>query len=81
MNDTVGMQVRGARYERQMSQVALADAAGCDHATISRLEAGKIRNPRMDLLSRLATALDRELVIRIAPMHPPRSTRRKRRHA
>ena len=49
--------LRRIRLAHAMSQMRLADTAGCDHSFVSRLEAGS-RNPSLEQAERLATALD-----------------------
>lgn len=44
------------RTSKNMSQVALADAAGVKQATISRIEKG-VNNPSLDVAQRIADAL------------------------
>lgn len=52
-----GDRVRRHRRFRGMTQQALAAAAGTDKAYISRLEAGGIGDPGIDVLERIALAL------------------------
>jgi transcriptional regulator with XRE-family HTH domain len=55
-----------ARTKANLTQEQLAVKAGSSFATINRLEAGKIRDPRFSTISKVAAALDvdvAELVI------------------
>ncbi len=63
--------LRDARLERGVSQRALAAAAGIDHATVSRVEAGQAELPLRRLVA-LATALGMEPNIRLYPAAGPR---------
>lgn len=53
----VGDRVRRYRRLRRLSQQQLADAAHTDKGYVSRLEAGKIAEPGVDVLIRIAEAL------------------------
>ena len=59
-------QVTEQRRARGLSQAELAELCGTTQSAIARLEAGG-RPPRIDTLLRIATALDCELVVRLAP--------------
>ena len=48
------------RQKRGLSQQRLADAVGVQQVTISRIETGRQRTLRLDLLGALARALDVE---------------------
>lgn len=52
-----GVSVRRNRTQRQMSQEALADAAGLHRTYVSGIERG-VRNPSLVIISRLARSLD-----------------------
>lgn len=52
-----------ARIKKNLTQDQLAKLAKSDQATISRLEKGKMA-PSFSLLKRIASALDKKLVIR-----------------
>lgn len=49
--------LRAARQKRGLTQEALAELAGVDQTTISRLEIGSYANPTLDTQERLAKAL------------------------
>ncbi|HZS38125.1 MAG TPA: helix-turn-helix transcriptional regulator, partial [Polyangia bacterium] len=51
--------LRQLRAERNLTQHALAKAAGLDVGTISDFEVGKDRTPNAETLNRLAEALDK----------------------
>ena len=48
------------RQKRGLSQQRLADAVGVQQVTVSRIETGRQRTLRLDLLGALARALDVE---------------------
>jgi transcriptional regulator with XRE-family HTH domain len=56
-DEGVGDRVRRFRRHRKLTQQALADIAGVDKGYISRLEAGEIADPGIDLVERLSGAL------------------------
>ena len=53
----LGMRIRGIRRRRGLSQDGLAERAGISAQYVSNIERGK-ENPTLDLLIRLADALD-----------------------
>jgi ribosome-binding protein aMBF1 (putative translation factor) len=55
-----GDRVRSSRQQRGFSQESLAHRAGINRTYIATLEAGR-RNPSLDLMARLASALDVDL--------------------
>jgi transcriptional regulator with XRE-family HTH domain len=57
-DEGVGDRVRRFRRHRKLTQQALADIAGVDKGYISRLEAGEIADPGIELVERLAKALE-----------------------
>lgn len=54
----VPMNLRLARKAAQLTQAQLAERAGIEQATVSDLEAGKIRKPSYETVVRLARALN-----------------------
>ena len=50
--------LKTARLRRKLSQGKLANLSGVDQPIISRIEAGKVRNPAFDTVIKLAHALD-----------------------
>lgn len=62
--------LRKARFERGVSQRALAAAAGIDHALLSRIEAGA-DTPTVATLVAIATALGMEPSIKLFPATGP----------
>lgn len=74
--ETIGLSIYRARLARDMSQEALAAAAGVTQSTISRIESGQI--PSAVVLRAIADALDMPIDLLIPP---PRKTRRRRRAA
>jgi len=59
-------QVACLRIERGMTQEELAQRAGTQQPNIARLESGR-HTPSIDLLQRVAEALDARLVVHIEP--------------
>jgi transcriptional regulator with XRE-family HTH domain len=57
LRKTFGENVKKARLARGLSQESLAAEAGIDRTYISGIERG-LRNPSLDLIERLAGALD-----------------------
>jgi len=58
----LGQLIYDMRSEAELSQQELAERMGTTQSVISRLEEGGARN-RIDTLARVATALDRHLVL------------------
>jgi transcriptional regulator with XRE-family HTH domain len=56
--------LRHRREELQLSQREVAERAGLSHPAIARVEAGR-RRISIELLQRVANALDVELIIRL----------------
>jgi len=65
----VAAHVRERRYELEMTQLEVADAAGTSHSAISRLEAGN-QMPTFATLQRVLRVLDEELLIGIERRGP-----------
>ena len=61
--------MRERRYELEMTQREVADAAGTSHSAISRLEAGN-QMPTFATLQRVLKVLDEELLIGIERRGP-----------
>ncbi|MDP7550677.1 MAG: helix-turn-helix transcriptional regulator [Acidimicrobiales bacterium] len=59
----LGQLIYDLRTEAGLSQRALADRMGTTQSVISRLEEGGGARNRIDTLARVATALDRHLVL------------------
>lgn len=59
----LGQLIHDLRTAAGLSQRALAERMGTTQSVISRLEEGGGPRPRLDTLARLATALDRHLVV------------------
>jgi transcriptional regulator with XRE-family HTH domain len=59
----LGQLIYDLRSGAGLSQRALAERMGTTQSVISRLEEGGSANNRLDTLARVATALDRHLVI------------------
>src|SRR5919205_1172582 len=64
----VGLLVRDARRHRGLTQQQLAERLGTSQSAIARIEQGG-QNLTLDLLGRLSTALDSEL-IKLGPTGP-----------
>lgn len=54
---TLGLNIRRYRKERGLSQEALADAVGLAVTYVGQIERG-LRNPTLDIVERLAKALN-----------------------
>jgi transcriptional regulator with XRE-family HTH domain len=50
--------IKTLRQEKGLSQKALAEQVGVTDAYITMLESGKRKNPSLDILKKLAKALD-----------------------
>lgn len=77
----VAMRVLAYRTEHKLSQRALAAKLRMSQPQVARLEAGE-HNPTIDMLTRLAEALDTEFVIDVRPRRrdPRLLSRRARMH-
>lgn len=53
----IGDRVRAWRLHGGMTQAQVESLAGCSHNTISRIESGEVRWPRLETLTRIADAL------------------------
>lgn len=62
----IGNQLRIRRKKLGISQRRLAGKTGIDRANIAKYEKGQ-ENPTIDLLLRLARAIDADLVVTFAP--------------
>jgi transcriptional regulator with XRE-family HTH domain len=62
----VGPTLRRRRLELGWTMRTLEEASGVDDAVISRIENGEIAQPRVDKISRIATALGLDPVVVIA---------------
>ncbi|MFC9892817.1 helix-turn-helix domain-containing protein [Nocardia sp. NPDC127579] len=62
----LGRTIRQMREERSWSQTALAEAAGMTQSAVARFEAGGTV-PSLQVLERLASALDADLVVEVRP--------------
>jgi transcriptional regulator with XRE-family HTH domain len=60
-------QVTRLRIERGLTQAELAECVGTKQPSIARLESGR-RDPSLDLLRRVATALGARLEIHLVPL-------------
>ncbi|MGC0419312.1 helix-turn-helix domain-containing protein [Embleya sp. AB8] len=62
----LGRSVREMRERHGLTQAVLADAAGMTQSAVARFEAGGTI-PTIQVLERLAKALDAELTVRLTP--------------
>ncbi|MFI6985684.1 multiprotein-bridging factor 1 family protein [Embleya sp. NPDC050154] len=62
----LGRSVREMRERHGLTQAVLADAAGMTQSAVARFEAGGTV-PTIQVLERLARALDAKLIVRLAP--------------
>jgi transcriptional regulator with XRE-family HTH domain len=58
MAKVAGKFLTARRKERRISRAELARIAGVGHVTIWRMERGRMRNPRLSSLEKIARALD-----------------------
>ena len=63
--------MRGVRLDRGLSQRAVAEAAGIDPSLLSRIEGGS-RDPSLQTLVALVTAMGMEPSVRLYPTDGPR---------
>jgi ribosome-binding protein aMBF1 (putative translation factor) len=68
----LGQLIYDLRTEAGLSQRALAERMGTTQSVISRLEEGGGARNRLDTLARVATALDRHLVVSFPQKVPSR---------
>jgi ribosome-binding protein aMBF1 (putative translation factor) len=61
--------LRQAREAHGFSQTQLAELVGTKQPAIARLESGRV-TPRIDLLQKIAKALNSRLVIQLVPFDP-----------
>lgn len=61
--------MRAKRKLLRLTQRELAEVVGTSQAAIVRLEAGE-SNPTLNLIQRVVTALDLDLILTIKPTHP-----------
>jgi transcriptional regulator with XRE-family HTH domain len=59
------------RARKRFSQAELAKRANVARYTVVRLESGEETNPRLEILARLAAALDVPLHVLLEPIDPP----------
>lgn len=60
--EVLGAELAEARRGRKITQGALSELSGVPQSEISRIESGRA-NPTIETVSRLATALDKRLVL------------------
>jgi transcriptional regulator with XRE-family HTH domain len=73
----IAIQLAALRQARGLSQAALGKRARVRQATISGLETGRIRRVDLDILDRIARALDVEpaaLIVRTSARKPGRAS-------
>lgn len=59
----LGADLAEARHARRLTQQDLSDLSGIPQPEISRIESGRA-NPTLETVSRLATALEKKLLLR-----------------
>ncbi len=64
------MELKEMRQSRGLTIKDVARKANLDLATLSRLENGRIFNPKLDTLGRYALALGFEVVLSLEPIDP-----------
>jgi DNA-binding XRE family transcriptional regulator len=70
--------MRRMRQERKMTLEQVAEKAGMDKATLSRLETGKQPNPTVNSLFRVASALGKTIGLRLEGEGPKGRSKRVR---
>jgi transcriptional regulator with XRE-family HTH domain len=68
---TVGRELREARGAAGLSQREVGSAVAMSHSQVSRIELGRLANPTIEQLSRLAVAVGLELSVRLYPAGDP----------
>jgi DNA-binding XRE family transcriptional regulator len=71
-------ELRRTRQERKLTLEQVAERAGMDKATLSRLETGKQPNPTVDSLFRVASALGKTISLRLEGAAPNGGRKRSR---
>lgn len=71
LGQRIGREIRDLRLEANLTQSALAAAAGIDKAHISRIERGLVR-PSLDVLVAIGACLGADLGVRFFPTIAPR---------
>jgi transcriptional regulator with XRE-family HTH domain len=72
--DVFSTRLRAARHRQAMTQVALAEAAGLHAIYVARLERGQ-QNPTLDVVVRLALALEVPVAALVPVTHRARRSR------
>lgn len=58
-----GMTLRELRERKKLSQAAVAERSGVEQTTVSQLELGKVRDPRISTLESLAGVYEVKLQV------------------
>ena len=69
-SDQLGQRIRALRVEKDLTQQELATLVGISPAHISAIEIGKVTNPGIELIQRIAEVLETTIILGGAP---PRS--------
>jgi len=64
---TIGMELRNSRRGAGLSQRVAGGAVGMSHAQVGRIERGKVADPTVGQLARLAAAVGLDLSVRLYP--------------
>jgi len=62
-SDDLGQQLRDIRLERGLTQRELATLVGVSPAHVSAIETGKVTNPGIELVERIATVLEARILL------------------
>ncbi len=57
-NETISKGIKKLRLERGMTQGDICRATGLERSYVSSLERGRIQNPRLKMIYRIASAFD-----------------------
>lgn len=68
------LRLKELREAKALTQQELADKAGVSRSTIARLETGSLRNATLDMVEKLADALDVNVVV-LVDHRPPKRRR------
>jgi transcriptional regulator with XRE-family HTH domain len=67
----LGRELRDARMDRGLSSRVVADAIGCSHSSVLRIERGEVVHVSLLMLNRMAAVVGLDLSTRLFPGGPP----------
>lgn len=65
----IGQFVRNERKKKRMSQTELSEQMGVSRSWVAMMESGKMPNPRLSTIHKIATALGREPADIVSVIH------------